>query len=87
MSCKGSDTYSNWHRAASEVIVSATQATTEQEFRAKIALGRDYGRKALSEAKSRRERTFTLFLIGAVEALAAVDEVFPGSDKPSEPMP
>lgn len=80
------DLYTNWHRAASEVIVSATQAQSEREFNAKIALGRDYGRKALGEAKTRRERTFTLFLIGAAEALAAVDEVFPGSATPSDPM-
>ena len=78
--------YSNWHRAASEVIVSATQAESQREFNAKVALGKEYGRKALGEAKTRRERTFTLFLIGAAEALQAVDEVFPGSETASEPM-
>lgn len=80
------DLYTNWHRAASEVIVSATQATSEREFNAKIALGKEYGRKALGEAKSRRERTFTLFLIGAAEALSAVEEVFPHSELPSDPL-
>lgn len=87
MAGNGSQSYSDWHRVASEVISSAIQAETKREFNAKIALGKQYGRMALQEAKTRRERTFTLFLLGAVEALAAVDEVFPDSDQPSDVMP